>query len=282
MDLRFLETLVAVVDRGSFAEAARMKGLTAATVAQRIRKLEGIFGTKLVMRSGHMVSATPACHALLPRARRLLREAEQLAGDLVPDGLGGTLRLGAISTSLADHVPSLVERFAQAAPRATLTITPGTSIELHAAVEAGTVDIAYLVEPPFPLPKTLRFDPSAEQSIVLVLPEGMRTDDPCALLTAHPLIAYDRASWGGRLVWDRVLRTGATPTVRCELDAVETIATLVAKGLGIAALPRWRGLLDLPNLQLLPLEGSTRRIGALSRKVSIRPELVDLCRLNPV
>jgi DNA-binding transcriptional LysR family regulator len=40
MDIRFLESLIAVVETGSIAGAARLQYLTAAAVSQRIQALE--------------------------------------------------------------------------------------------------------------------------------------------------------------------------------------------------------------------------------------------------
>jgi DNA-binding transcriptional LysR family regulator len=72
MDTRFLESLVTVVDTGSFAEAARRLNLTPAAIAQRIHTLESEIGASLVSRSGRTVRLTEAGTASMGRARDLL------------------------------------------------------------------------------------------------------------------------------------------------------------------------------------------------------------------
>lgn len=100
LEIRYLKSLIAVVDSGSIAEAARSEHLTAAAIGQRVQVLERELGFALLSRSGHSAQPTQACTLLLPRARRLVREAALLQGDASVDGLRGTLRIGAVSTVL--------------------------------------------------------------------------------------------------------------------------------------------------------------------------------------
>ena len=69
MDTRFLETFVAVAEKGSFAEAARRLDLTPAAIAQRIRALESEIGVVLLSRSGRTVSPTEAGVAILGQTK---------------------------------------------------------------------------------------------------------------------------------------------------------------------------------------------------------------------
>lgn len=277
MDTRFLSTLIGVIQHGSFAGAARVQGLTAAAVAQRVRALEAEIGTNLVTRSGHAVVPTAAGRAILPRAQRILHETTQLAGDIAPDGLGGSLRLGAISTSLADHVPAIVERFAVRAPNAELIIVPGSSLQLYEAVRKDEIDIAFIVKPPFALPKALSLTHIADQPLVLAVNASLASQNLQLLLQTEPLLIYDRSSWGGRIAWDALIQMEPAPRIRCELDAPETIATLVANGLGIAILPRWQGLSNVPGVRLIPLGSGERQIVAISSASPKLPALNALC-----
>src|SRR5437773_7814759 len=97
MDTRFLESLVTVVDAGSFAEAARRLNLTPAAIAQRIRTLESEIGASLVSRSGRTVRLTEAGTAIMERARGLLANVRDLKSIALSDAPSGELRLGAIA-----------------------------------------------------------------------------------------------------------------------------------------------------------------------------------------
>lgn len=277
MDIRFLASLVAVAETGSFAHAARQQNLTAATVAQRIRALEASLNLPLVARAGQTVLPTDQCRSLLPRIKRILSEAGHLRGDADQNGRSGLFRLGAISTALGDTVPAIVQRFASQAPDAELKIQPGTSSGLYDAVSTGDLDLAIIVAPPFAIPKGLIAFGIADQPMVLVVRDTEAETDPVALCARNPILVYDRTSWGGQIAWAVLSTLGGGLDIRCELDALETIATLVARGLGISVLPQWAGLRDQLGIQTLQLTGPARKLIALTSAAPARPALVALC-----
>ena len=156
MDTRYLKSLITVVECGSIAHAARIEGLTAAAISQRILALERQLGFELLSRVGHAAKPSQACLGLLPRARRIVREVALLAGDADGAGLTGQLRIGAISTVLTGLMPEALRALTVSAPGLTPVIVPGTSRSLYQALLSGEVDAAILVAPPFELPKALQ------------------------------------------------------------------------------------------------------------------------------
>ncbi len=86
MDTKFIQTLLSVVDTGSFAAAARNENLTPAAVSQRVRSLEAELGEALIVRSGQQVVPTPACLSILARMRHIAREVRQIATDFDASG----------------------------------------------------------------------------------------------------------------------------------------------------------------------------------------------------
>ena len=76
--LHQLSTFVAIVDEASFDGAARVLGISAPAVSQRIRALEEGLGRSLVVRTSP-VDLTAAGERLLPYARRLVALAEDAA-----------------------------------------------------------------------------------------------------------------------------------------------------------------------------------------------------------
>lgn len=250
LDLRYLQTLLDVVDGGSLAEAARRQNLTAAAVRQRLKALENELGVSLVRRSGPTVRATPACVRMIPRLRSIIAETVLLPSDIADDGLAGPYRLGVISTALADHVPSLVAHLRNVAPEVELTITPGSSAQLFELLSHTELDAALLVEPSFQLPKSLMAEVLERQPFAWITPTKPASED-------LPLIVYDKTSWGGEIAWRWIEQNLESPNVLCEMDAPETVASLVAGGAGRAILPIWDGLsivvgIDIQVIQELP------------------------------
>ncbi|MBP0597446.1 LysR family transcriptional regulator [Herbaspirillum sp. LeCh32-8] len=241
MDSRYLKSLIAVVESGSIADAARTEGLTAAAVSQRIQALERELEVQLLSRTGHAARATEACLALLPRARRIVAEVAQLADDADDEGLTGTLRIGAISTALTGMLPGVLRTLTEQAPGLRPAIVPGTSRSLYQALLAGEIDAAILVAPPFELPRTLRAQSLRQEELILLARRKLR-GDAAALLRQQPYIRYDPSAWGGLPAQRYLDDQGLQPSLLCDLDALETIAMLVADGVGVSLVPRWNGL----------------------------------------
>lgn len=278
MDTRFLESLIAVVDSGSIADAAHAEHLTAAAVGQRVQALERELGFALLSRQGHTAKPTEACLALLPRARRLVREAALLSGDADHDGLTGRFRIGAISTALTGMLPAALRAFSEAAPGARPAIIPGTSKSLFHALQAGELDAAIIVAPPFAPPKTLRIVPLLDEPLVLLAAKHAR-GSAATLLSTQPYIRYDPAAWGGRHATAWLADHGIEPTVLFDLDALEAIAMLVGDGMGVGLVPRWPGIERFSaDCRVTSLAGGAyqRQIVLASRAESDRPQMLDL------
>lgn len=277
MDTRFLESLITVVESGSIASAARLQGLTAAAVSQRIQALEREIGCELLSRAAHTVKPTGACLSLIPRARKIVHEAETLKGDIDASGLSGTLRLGAISTALTGLLPAALRKLTRIAPQVKLHITPGTSQILYEALQAETLDAAILVEPPFKIPKTLAIDQLRKEPLLL-LSKAADTRSMAEILTTEPYICYDSKSWGGRLAERYLANNGLQPTTLCELDAPEAIHILVMEGMGATLVPAWAGL-QLPQNQLtvhrIEDDRYQRKIVLITPSQAQRPKIIE-------
>lgn len=278
MDTRFLESLIAIVDSGSIADAAHTQHLTAAALGQRVQALERELGFALLSRQGHTARPTEACLALLPRARRLVREAALLSGDADRDGLTGRFRIGAISTALTGMLPAALRAFSDAAPRARPAIVPGTSKSLFQALLAGELDAAIIVAPPFAAPKTLCIAPLLDEPLVLLAAKNAR-GSAATLLSTQPYIRYDPAAWGGRHAAAWLADHAIEPTVLCDLDALEAIAMLVGGGMGVGLVPRWPGIERFSaDCRVTQLAGAAyqRQIVLASRMESDRPQMLEI------
>jgi len=277
VDTQFLHTFVAVVDHGSMAAAARLLNITPAAVAQQIRTLEREIGAPLIARAGRTVNVTEAGSRILQRARDVLRDVADLSTVANDDATAGELRLGAGTNALTGMLPDILARMVEKFPRIKVFIKPGYSPELYRSVEGGELDAAIVLQAPFALPKTCDWELLREEPLVVLAPAAMAGRDPHELLASEPLIRYDRSQWGGRQA-DQYLRTaGITPRERFELNALNAIAVMVDRGLGVSLVPDWARpwpeglhLVRIP----LPRPFEPRRIGIVWSRSTIRIRLV--------
>lgn len=278
MDLRFVSSLISVIDEGSLAAAARLGRITPSAVAQRIAALEAQLQVQLLSRAGRVMQPTPECRSILPRLRQLLRDEAALIGDLQAEALQGPLRLGAISTQIGDHAADLVSRLRKVAPQVELQLIPGASSALFAAFEEETLDAALIVKPGFGLAKTMQFTTLARQEIGWLIPgcdpkfdaEDERED---VSFNDLPYILYSREAWGGLQCWEALQAHTVNPRILAEMDALESIAQMVADGLGRSVLPRWASMQRYAaGAQFTPIEGLYRELGLLNwRRDSTSP-----------
>lgn len=114
LELRQLRCLVAIVDTGSFTDAALELGVSQASVSRTLRSLEQLLGVRLLHRTSRTVSTTTAGVEVLVRARQLLAEADNLVRAATT---GHTrLRLGHAWASLGRHTTEFQRRWAERHP----------------------------------------------------------------------------------------------------------------------------------------------------------------------
>jgi len=272
MDIQFLESFITVAECGSFAEAARRLNVSPATLAQRLKALEKSLGHPLVERSGRTVHATRSGLAVLPHVRKLVEAARDLSAIAAGDVPSGQLRLGATATALTGLLPSIIARLNMRYPKIDYFISPGSSISLYHKVIAGELDGAIIVQPRFQLPKSVNWLTLRTEKLTLIAAQPFVPSEVHALITSQPFIRYDRNQWGGQLVDDYLRAHKLNVHEWLELDALDAIAVLVDKGLGVAIVPDWAppwpaGL----TLNKLALEQATpRRTGLLWNRSGAR------------
>jgi len=276
LDIRYFDSLIAVVEFGSIAQAARSQHLTAAAVGQRILALEKHFNTALLNRSTHKATPTEACLNLLPRARHIVNEFYAMNADLDHSGLTGKFHLGAISTALTGILPAAIKQLAVAAPGLVLQIKPGTSNSLFADLSERRIDAAIIALPPYTLPSSYHFQALRAEPLVLISnqPKGKSIRDK---LEQNPYICYDSQSWGGLKARQFLKDKGIEIEPYYELDALETIEKLVQQGMGVSLVPQWAGLdISSPNLEVETVRPNryNRQLVLVSQAKSPRKKII--------
>lgn len=131
LDLNTVRVFVAVVDKGSFAGAARMLSLPTSNVSRYVAQLEAKLGLRLLERSSRHLNLTEAGKLLHQRAKPMLDALEQTESELTQRqvALRGILKV-TMPTELGPYLfgPVLAEF---------VSLHPG--VELHCETElAGT------------------------------------------------------------------------------------------------------------------------------------------------
>jgi DNA-binding transcriptional LysR family regulator len=239
--LRELRTLLAIARHGTFAAAGEEVGLTQSAVSAQVRRMEEEFGAALFDRDGRSARLSEAGRALLPLAEQWLagfeHMREQLRGGVPGEGRG-VLRVGAIPSVQSGLLPDAIATFRQGFPKVELRISPGPSMQLLNELDAGALDMALVIKPPFALPRRTRWQALIKEPYVLIAPQALRRGTPAQMLAQHPFIRYDRLSFGGRPVQRYLEQRRLVVQETMELKELEAIVRMVERGIGVSIIPR--------------------------------------------
>ncbi|HSW03775.1 LysR family transcriptional regulator [Aquabacterium sp.] len=236
--IRELKTLIAVAREGTFAAAGEQIGLTQAAVSAQMQRLEAELGFPLFDRTGRSARLNAMGHQTLAQAQELVRLYSTLGSSDAGLQATGLLNIGAISSVQRSLLPDALGKFHKQLPGCRTRVVPGLSMGLLNLVDAGEIDMAAIIRPPFSLQSDLRWSTLAHEPFRLLVPRHVDGDDWAELLASQPFVRYDRASFGGRQV-DRFLRAAHLSVQQvCELDELDAIVRLVANGVGIALVPQ--------------------------------------------
>jgi len=111
METRYLNTLIAAVETGTFSKAAELLHITQSAVSQRIKFLEEHFGQQLLDRSGQRLALTPAGQVVFSKARDILDKEKELLSCLEDSATKKRLSLCCTPTFGMGYLPQVLSNF---------------------------------------------------------------------------------------------------------------------------------------------------------------------------
>src|SRR6478736_2944707 len=209
MELRHLDTLVAIDDEGTFTAAADTLRTVQSNVSDQVRQLEAELGVTLLARGRGGATATESGRVVLARARRVRRELDLM-----------------------------VEQLAAGAPGVRLLVHEGASERLLAELVTGELAQA-VVTAPAEDPRIV-FEHLADEPMVGLAPAGTDIGDgPFSVtdLARYRLVLPPEVNPLRAEIEAAAARRGVQLDVPVEIEGIRLIADLVAAGAGIAVLP---------------------------------------------
>jgi len=277
MNIAMLSTLVAIVDRGSFAAAAKVVGCTPSAVSLQVKQLEAYFGELLFDRSARAVRPTPFALKASAVARELVTTLQTLRTRSTV-GVSGQVRLGAIASVQADTLPQVLRWIRDRHAALQVRISLDDSDALIGHLKSGRIDAAVVVRPRHGGSSRLAWQNLARQPFVLLAPPGTPASSPQDVMRRHDVIRYDTTLTGGRIAAEYVRR--AFPDARCVMDvrSVDAIVAMVSAGLGVSIVPRPRQLLlDAHGVRAISLgrNSPARQIALVRRRADGENRNID-------
>lgn len=241
MNVQQIRSFVAVVDHGTFSEAARVLGISQPAVTMQVQALETDVGATLLDRHYRRIDLTEAGRTLLPHARRVLEQIEAAHEEIsaLSDVVTGHIIIAASTTPGVYVIPRLLGAFVADNPEVTVTIMVADSARVVEAVENGEAHIG--MTGAVLRGARVEYEEVGRDELLLIGPVGREThgEDPLTLagLSDEPWIMREQGS-GTRQVTESLLSThGVDPEelrVVVELGTGEAIVSAVEGGLGYA------------------------------------------------
>jgi DNA-binding transcriptional LysR family regulator len=255
MNLEFseLHAFVVLASELHFRKASERLFLSQPALSKKIQKLEEKVKGALFVRSRRRVALTDTGKSFLPKAARLLQDAEDALRETqaAVEGRAGTLRIGFGIASLPEILPRSILRFRKLYPNVELQMREMPSSTQVSSLIESRLDAGILR-----MPVTngkLMCVPLFSEDLVLATPSdvpyrskksinGFRDSGFIFVSPSISKAFHDR-------VVSLCLRAGFTPRVVQEANEILTILHLVRAGIGVSLVPRSAQRLKVPGVR---------------------------------
>lgn len=267
MEFKQLEAFVAVVDYGSFSEAARKLYLTQPTISAHVRSLEEELHTKLILRTTKKTTITTRGYQLYDSAVRML----EIRNNLLENFTGvqkHMIDLAASTIPSSYLLPEILAAFGKTHPDIYFHSIQADSAESINRVLDGTVDLALVGQNT--RDETCVFLPFYQDELVIATPitnhylglqnKSVTFED----FIKDPIIIREKGSGTKKEMELFLEQIGVTPSdlnVIARMNDLEGIKKSIVNGLGISILSA-RSAIDLQKTKqilLFPLEESAHK-----------------------
>ncbi len=281
--IKQLQYLVALQEHGHFGKAATACFVTQSTLSAGLRELESLVGVTLVERNRRIVRFTALGERIAEKARRVVREAEEL-GDMVRASgkpLTGDLRMSVIPTIAPFLLPRILPRMRKDWPALKLYLREETSAAACESLSHGRADCVLLA-----LPYAcgdVESETLFEDRLYVAYPGNERVPDrvrPENIDESRLLLLED-----GHCLKDHALSACNRPELRASAGmmgtSLHTLVQMVDNGLGVTIIPQMAITADIlkdTSITARPLEADhpTRAIALAWRKASPRAKEFQL------
>ncbi len=268
VEIRHLDTLIAIAEKGSFTAAADALRTVQSNVSEQVRQLETELGVDLVVRGRSGATLTESGAAVLKKAHRIKREIEQLRDDVADlHGLRvGNATLGVVGTASRWLVPKLVAELRRTAPGIRMRVNEAASERLIVEVLSG--DLAQAVVTDRVRDDRLAVEPIKEETLVGLAPKNTKLSrQPVSWseVAKMNLVLPPQSNPLRREIEDAATANGVSINVPVEVEGIRLISYLVEAGAGFSVLPETAippELSDLARFEIANLP--TRRLALIT------------------
>ena len=235
MDLTLLHYFHTVAREGSFMAAAEKLGYAQSNLSMRIKQLEEIAGTELLIRGRNGVTLTERGQVLYSYADKLLALSEEAESAVKGEWYStGRITIAAMESAAVTFLSGLLAKFHRKYPDTSVKVITGTSDAGVRAVLANNADITVAVGENSR--EDLSFIPLRKEELVLVTDRSDQENDLKRLL-ARPLLVFPSGCAYRRVLERMLIDYGIAAVHTMEFTSLGAILASVSAGLGVSLFP---------------------------------------------
>ncbi len=243
LELRHLETLMALAECGSLSKAAARLFLTQSALSHQLKALESHYGAALVEKNVRPLRFTAIGQRLLVLARAVLPQVAEAGRDVarLAQGHAGPLRVAVQCHNCFDWLMPAMDAYRTLWPEVELDIISGFVVDPLPLLDRGEAELAVMHDPQEPHPN-VAFSPLFRyQSVALMSPRHRLAAKPWLAAEDFAGETPDYLPGEGRTAGchEALPDSGGINPKRRTAELTVAILQLVASGRGIAALPAW-------------------------------------------
>lgn len=266
MDISGLEAFIEVAQTGSFSRASERLYITQPAVSKRVAGLEAELNTQLFNRIGRRISLTEAGKQLLPKARELLEQADELKR--IASNLSDEVQ-GNLSIAVAHHIglhrmPPILREFHHTFPNVHLDIHFQDSDRAYLELLNGDIEFAIITLPSH-LPEGLRKRVVWQDTLHIVAGQSsvLATWDDIDLLglSTFPCVLPTEDTETHQVLKRAFDQLGLNLDVQMTTNNLETLKMLAVAGIGWSMLPAT--MLDKTLVSIAVSVPLTRALGVV-------------------
>lgn len=245
IELRQFRQFIAVAEELSFRRAAERLNMAQPPLTATIKRIEDEVGAILIERTNRIERLTEAGRVFLDEARKTVNQAERamLAAQRAGAGLTGTLRVTFVASAAREILPSILLRFREHYPAVKLELREAMTTQQLTSLANNDSDLGFVI-PPLQDAENLTIEVIARNRLVAALPEGHPLTKAAQITLADMsheswiLFAARQGPGLHRIIHKACAKAGFSPRIGQEAPQMDTIANLVAGGMGVALVSR--------------------------------------------
>jgi DNA-binding transcriptional LysR family regulator len=246
MDLQQFEYFQTLAKMQHVTRSAEALSISQSALSRSIARLEDDIGVPLFDRQGRSIRLNQYGQIFLKRVENIMKEfyegKQEIQDLLEPES--GTISLGFLHTLSTNLIPDLISCFRIAYPKINFQLGQGPSHVLLEQLKSGEMDLCLIAlnEGIHPI----QWEKLWSEELFVTVPKNHKFADRKSIrleqLANEPFI-HLKKGYSLRITVEQLFQeAGLTPNITFEGEEADTVAGLVAAGLGISLLPDLKGI----------------------------------------